>query len=99
MTERSGSSGGRGAAGAGDLSTVLGRMCGLLLSDETFGSILQLVTTLAAATLPTSAGASVTLLGGGAPTTAAATDPLVEEADVAQYELDQGPACRPPRIG
>jgi GAF domain-containing protein len=63
----------------------------VLLAEETVGSVLDLVTTLAAETLPGSSGAGVTLLDGSTRTSAAATDPLVEEADALQYELDEGP--------
>ena len=86
-----GSSPDPGAVGAADLSAALSRLCGVLLAEETLGSVLELVTTLAAETLPGSCGAGVTLLRGRTRTTAAATDPVVEEADALQYELDEGP--------
>ncbi len=79
-----------GAVQAADLSMVLGRLSGVLYSEETLHSVLELVTALAAETLPRSFGAGVTLLRGRVRSTAA-THPLVEEADALQYELDEGP--------
>jgi GAF domain-containing protein len=71
---------------------VYARMSGLLLSDETIMSVLRLVTALARETLPSALGAGVTLLDrSGTRSSAAASDPIVEEADAAQYELDEGP--------
>jgi GAF domain-containing protein len=91
VTGAQGSSGDLGALGAAGLSAALSRLSGVLLAEETLSSVLELVTTLAAETLPGSNGAGVTLLDGPTRTTAAATDPLVEEADALQYELDEGP--------
>ncbi len=91
MSGPRGSSPDPGAVGAADLSAALSRLCGVLLAEETLGSVLELVTSLAAETLPGSGGAGVTLLRGRTRTTAAATDPVVEEADALQYELDEGP--------
>ncbi len=91
MTGAQGSSGDLGALGAAGLSAALSRLSGVLLAEETLSSVLELVTTLAAETLPGSNGAGVTLLDGPTRTTAAATDPLVEKADALQYELDEGP--------
>jgi GAF domain-containing protein len=77
---------------ADELAAVFARMSGLLLSEETVRSALELVTSLAVETIPGAAGAGVTLLDPeGRPTTAAASDPLVDRADAAQYELDEGP--------
>lgn len=75
-----------------DLASVFGRMSGLLLSQETVSTALQVVTTLAVETIPGTAGAGVTLLDGqGRATTSSASDPLVQQADALQYELDDGP--------
>jgi GAF domain-containing protein len=91
MTGPLGSSGDPSAVGAAGLAATLGRLCGVLLAEETVGSVLDLVTTLAAETLPGSFGAGVTLVDGSTRTSEAATDPLVEEADALQYELEEGP--------
>ena len=91
MTGPRGSSGDPGAVGAADLSAALSRLCGVLLSEQTLGGVLELITSLAAKTLPGSCGDGVTLLSGWPPTRAAATDLVVEEADALQYELDEGP--------
>ena len=90
MTEPLDLGGERDAVGPPGLSAALSRMSGVLFSEETLQSVLELVTALAAETLPGSSGAGVTLLRGRTRTTAA-TDPLVEEADALQYELDGGP--------
>jgi GAF domain-containing protein len=75
-----------------ELAAMFARMSGLLLTQETVSSALALVTSLAKETIPGTAGAGVTLIGGeGCKVSAAATDPLVEQADALQYELGDGP--------
>ncbi|WP_432570157.1 ANTAR domain-containing protein [Kineococcus sp. SYSU DK005] len=67
-------------------------MSGLLLSEQTVGSALELVTSLAHSTLPSTSAAAVTLVDErGRRTSVAATDPLAEQADSLQYELQEGP--------
>jgi len=67
------------------------RMSGVLLTRESVNTVVQLVTTLAAATLPGTAGAGVSLVNQAGKRTTAASDPLVEQADIQQYQLDEGP--------
>jgi GAF domain-containing protein len=75
-----------------ELAGVYARMSGLLLSEQTVSSALELITSLARDTLAGSVGSGVTLLNGdGEPTTSAATDPLVERLDQLQYFIDEGP--------
>ncbi|HUQ61656.1 GAF and ANTAR domain-containing protein [Lentzea sp.] len=77
---------------ADELAAVSARMSGLLLSRETVHSALSLVTSLVSEAVPGTAGAGVTLLDEqGRRTTAAATDPVVEQLDGLQYELGEGP--------
>lgn len=77
---------------ADELTAVFARMSGLLLSRETVGSVLDLLTSLAVETVPGAAGAGLTLIdAAGRRTTSSATDPLVERADARQYALDEGP--------
>jgi GAF domain-containing protein len=77
---------------ADELAAVYARMSGLLLSQETVGTALGLVTSLALETVPGSAGAGVSLLDErGRRTSTAATDARVERADALQYQLDEGP--------
>lgn len=77
---------------AEELSVVFARMSGLLLSQETVGTALGLVTSLAKDTIPGNVGTGVTLIDQlGRRTTAGASDPIVAEADRLQYELDEGP--------
>jgi len=75
-----------------ELAGVFARMSGLLLSSETVGSVLRLVTKLAQDTIPDTAGAGVSMLDpDGSRVTTAATDDLVEQADRIQYEIGSGP--------
>jgi GAF domain-containing protein len=75
----------------GGFTDALLRMSGVLLSRESVSTAVELVTTLAVATMPGTAGAGVTLVDQAGKRTAAASDPIVEEADRRQYELDEGP--------
>ncbi len=74
-----------------DLTEIMTRLAGLLFSEETLHSALDLATRLARDALPQTAGAGVTLVRGGTKYTAAHTDQIVERADALQYELDEGP--------
>jgi len=75
-----------------ELVHSVARASGLLLSDQTAGAVLQLLTSTAAQAVTASCGAGLTLTGpDGQPLTAAGTDPLVEAADALQYELAEGP--------
>jgi GAF domain-containing protein len=77
---------------ADELAAVYARMSGLLLSQETVATVLGLTSALALETVPGAEGAGVTLVdAAGRRTTAAATDPWVEQADAVQYELGEGP--------
>jgi hypothetical protein len=77
---------------ADELAAVFARMSGLLLSAETAGAALELITALARETVKGSSGAGITLLDEfGDRITTAATDPLVTLADRLQYELGEGP--------
>jgi transcriptional regulator with GAF, ATPase, and Fis domain len=77
---------------ADELVKVFARMAGILLTEETVASALSTVTSLAADTITGSAGAGVSLLDStGRRITSAATDPLVEQLDDLQYQLDEGP--------
>ena len=87
------------ASVGGELVAVFARMSGFLLSQETVHSALDLVTTLATETIPQTVGAGVTLLRDDGPSTAAASDAVVERADGLQYELDEGPCLSAWRQG
>lgn len=77
---------------ADELAGMSARMSGLLLSRQTVGTALRLVTSLAGEALPGSAGSGVSLFDEhGRRTTAAATDPVVEHLDGLQYDLGEGP--------
>jgi GAF domain-containing protein len=73
------------------LDKTLARMSGVLLSAETVETALGLITSLAATTLPGTAGAGVTVVDARGRQSRAASDPVVERADAMQYELDEGP--------
>jgi len=74
-----------------DLTEVMTRLAGLLFSEETLQSMLDVTSQLARATFPDAAGAGVTLIRNGRKFTAAYTDEVVEHADALQYQLDEGP--------
>jgi len=76
---------------AGGFTDALLRMSGVLLSRESISTAVELVTTLAVATMPGTSGAGVTLVDQAGKRTTAASDPVVEQADLLQYELDEGP--------
>ena len=74
-----------------ELAKALARMSAVLLSQESVSTTVQLVTTLAQKTLSGTAGAGVSLIDAVGKRTTAASDPLAEQADLRQYELDEGP--------
>ncbi|WP_206785529.1 GAF and ANTAR domain-containing protein [Amycolatopsis sp. MtRt-6] len=89
----------------GELAAVAARMSGLLLSRESVDSVLELIVSLASATITAADGVGVTLVDAdGGFVTSTASAPLVREADALQYELDDGPCmtalagCSPQRI-
>jgi GAF domain-containing protein len=73
------------------LQELVGQMGAVLLSAESIDTTIQLVTALAAETIPGTAGAGVTVMDGRGVRSVAASNPLVERADALQYELDAGP--------
>jgi GAF domain-containing protein len=85
------STGGSSEVPAANLEVVLAQMGAVLLSAETVETAVGLVTQLAAAAIPGSAGAGVTLVDRRGSRTTGASDSLVEEADAIQYQLDAGP--------
>ncbi|NEM07090.1 GAF and ANTAR domain-containing protein [Geodermatophilus normandii] len=84
-------SGPSGQALDADLGAALAQMAGLVLSRETVETALELVTSLAATTTAGTLGAGVTVVDEHGKRSRAASNAAVEEADVLQYELDEGP--------
>lgn len=77
---------------AEELSVVFARMSGMLLSQETVATSLQLVTALAYDTIGASSGSGVSLIDDAGRRSAAATSQSpVQDADALQYELNEGP--------
>lgn len=77
---------------ADELSSLHACTSGLLLSPETVGTALGLVTSVAAETVPECAGAGLTLLDDdGVATSRGASDDLVLRADDLQHSLGEGP--------
>lgn len=76
---------------AGELTSVLAQMGAVVLSAETVDSTIELVTTLAAATIPDTSGAGVTLVDAEGKRSRAASNLLVDRADALQYQFDSGP--------
>jgi GAF domain-containing protein len=79
---------------ADELAVVYARMSGFLLSRETVDTAVDLVASLAAQVVAGSAGAGVSLVDEAGRRTKAASDPLVEQADQLQYDLDEGPCLQ-----
>ncbi len=76
---------------ADDLSVALGELAGLLLDSDSLEQTLQRVVDLAVRTMPGCTGASVTLVDGERPVTAAHTDDVALAVDAAQYDVGDGP--------
>jgi GAF domain-containing protein len=75
-----------------ELGRVYARMSGLLLSEETVDTALDIITSLALDTVEGAVAAGVTLLDdNGDKESAAATSEVAARADALQYELDEGP--------
>jgi GAF domain-containing protein len=74
-----------------ELAALLEQMGAVLLSTETISTTLELVTQLATQTIPATAGAGLTLVDHQGKRSVAASNPLVQQADLLQYELDEGP--------
>src|SRR3954452_9473724 len=74
-----------------ELSSALAQMAGLVLSRETVETAVELVTTLAEATIAGTTGAGVTIADEHGKRSKAASNQLVERADALQYESDEGP--------
>ena len=74
-----------------ELSPALRQMAGLVLSQESVDTAVQLVTTLAVTTMPGTLGAGVTLVDALGKRSKAASSQAVEQADALQYEFDDGP--------
>ncbi|MGX5358226.1 GAF and ANTAR domain-containing protein [Kocuria sp. KH4] len=76
----------------GELTTVFAQLHGLLLSQDDATTAVAHLARVAHQVIPAAAGAGVSLLDdAGTRISTAATDPAVEAADAAQYELGQGP--------
>lgn len=75
-----------------ELSSVIARVKGLLLTEEKVDRAVQLLAAAAKQAIPGTLGAGISLLDTqGRRTSSGATDKIVQQADAAQYELGQGP--------
>jgi GAF domain-containing protein len=74
-----------------ELAALLAQLGAVVLSTETIGTTVELVTSLAVQTLPGTTGAGVTLVDARGKRSVAASNAIVERADRLQYELDDGP--------
>ncbi|MFX1756347.1 GAF domain-containing protein [Rhodococcus sp. As11] len=73
-------------------AAVFARMAGVLLSEQTVTTVLELITSLAKDTLPGTDGSGITLVDETSNrSTSAATGRMVEHLDALQYELGEGP--------
>lgn len=82
-----------------DLDAALHQMASVILGEETVDAIMQLLVALAAAHIPGTAGASVSVIrtAGYATTNASSTE--VHDIDVRQYDTGQGPCVAAMREG
>ncbi|MET1089164.1 MAG: GAF and ANTAR domain-containing protein [Arthrobacter sp.] len=75
-----------------ELSTVIARIQGLLLTEEKVNTAVRLLAQAAKESVPGTIGAGVSLLDArGRRTSSGYTDRIVKEADAAQYECGEGP--------
>jgi GAF domain-containing protein len=76
---------------AEELARAYAGASGLLLSNGMVRNALRLVTSVAAEAIPGTTGCGVTVRDGEERITVAATQPLVDQLDAAQYETGEGP--------
>ena len=75
-----------------ELSTVIARIQGLLLTEEKVNTAVRLLAQAAKESVPGTIGAGVSLLDArGRRTSSGYTDRIVAEADAVQYECGEGP--------
>lgn len=75
-----------------ELSSVIGRIMGLLLTEEKVDHAVQLLARAVKESIPGTVGAGVSILDTQArPVSSGFTDTVVERADALQYQLGQGP--------
>jgi GAF domain-containing protein len=75
-----------------ELSGAIGRVMGLLLTEEKVDHAVQLLSRAVKEAIPGTVGAGVSILDAQARRTSTGfTDTIVEQADALQYELTQGP--------
>ena len=75
-----------------ELSSVIARIQGLLLTEEKVATAVSLLAQAAKESVPGTIGAGVSLLDSrGRRTSSGYTDGVVEQADAAQYRLGEGP--------
>jgi transcriptional regulator with GAF, ATPase, and Fis domain len=77
----------------GELVAVLSRLQTLLISHPVAGAAVQQLAEITGHLVPHATAASASLLGAdGTTISTAATSPLADHADAAQFDLDEGPA-------
>jgi GAF domain-containing protein len=74
-----------------ELAVLLAQMGAVVLSNETVGTTVELVTTLAMEAIPGTGGAGLTLVDDRVTRSMAASNSMVEQADALQYRLGAGP--------
>jgi GAF domain-containing protein len=79
---------------ADELTAAMSELSSLLVDEDDLAGMLDRVSRLATRSIPDCDSAGITLLQGGSPMTAAASDPRTLEVDEAQYRAGDGPCLR-----
>src|SRR5881628_1036200 len=79
---------------ADELTAAMAELASLLVDEDDLAGMLERVGRLGVRAIPDCDSAGVTLLEGGSPMTAAASDPRTLAVDDAQYRVGDGPCLR-----
>jgi GAF domain-containing protein len=82
-----------------DAAEALRDLASIVLGDNSFEAVLERATHVAKRAIAGADEVSVTMNGGGSPTTVASSGPLAEAVDERQYEFDHGPCLEAVRTG
>lgn len=78
-------------ASSPELKSSFDELAGMVFSEMTLDTVLEMVIALAVGVVPSANAGSVTLMGAGPPHTRASTSDQARAVDLVQYENDRGP--------